>query len=198
MSFNLPTLLHTMKTSLTLLVALLFGTITASAQNGEIALKAGDRITVTIAGVPDNEIAQISKVYTVADNGTINLPYIKEVRAQGVKPSTLQRTIEQTYVDGEIYTRPTVTVSIDAGDVATTRMVYVVGGIKGNGTVPYNNGMTILKAISAAGGFTPFAKEHKTKLIRAGKTYEVNVKEITSDPTKDMKLQPEDQIVIPE
>jgi protein involved in polysaccharide export with SLBB domain len=198
MSSNLPTIHHSMKTPLTLLVAFLLGTIIAPAQNGEIALKPGDRITVTIAGVPDNEIAQISKVYTVADNGTINLPYIKEVRAQNVKPSTLQRTIEQTYVSQEIYTRPTVTVSIDAGDAATTRMVYVVGGIKGNGTVPYNNGMTVLKAISAAGGFSPFAKPSKTKLIRGGQTYEINLKDISSDPSKDMKLQPEDQIIVPE
>jgi len=187
-----------MKSPLTLLVTFLLGTVFASAQNGEIALKSGDRITVTIAGVPDNEIVQISKVYTVADNGTINLPYIKEVRAQGVKPSSLQRTIEQTYVSQEIYTRPTVTVSIDAGDAATTRMVYVVGGIKGNGTVPYNNGMTVLKAISAAGGFSPFAKPSRTKLIRGGQTYEINLKDISSDPSKDMKLQPEDQIIVPE
>ncbi len=187
-----------MKTTLLLLAAALLGATFASAQNGELALKTGDRVTITIAGVPDNEIAQISKVYTVADNGTINLPYIREVRAQGMKPSSLQRTIEQTYVTQEIYTRPTVTVSIDAGDAATTRMVYVVGGIKGNGTVAYTNGMTILKAISAAGGFSPFAKPSKTKLIRGGQTYEVNLKDISSDPSKDMKLQPEDQIIVPE
>jgi polysaccharide export outer membrane protein len=115
-----------------------------------------------------------------------------------VKPSTLQRSIEQTYVTQDIYTRPTVTVSIDAGDAATTRLVYVVGGIKGNGTVAYTNGMTMLKAISAAGGFSPFAKPSKTKLIRGGQTYEVNLKDISSDPSKDMKLQPEDQIIVPE
>ena len=87
-----------MKSSLILLVAFLLGTIFAPAQNGELALKAGDRVTITIAGIPDNEIVQISKVYTVADNGTINMPYIREVRAQGMKPSSLQRNIEQTPV----------------------------------------------------------------------------------------------------
>jgi polysaccharide export outer membrane protein len=169
----------------------------ANAQNGELALKPNDRVTLSIGGIPDSEVAQIKGIYTVSDNGTINLLYIGEVRAAGMKPSALQRTIEQTYKDREIYTRPTVTVSID-GDAATARFVYVVGGIKGNGTVPYSGSMTVLKAISAAGGFSPFAKPSKTKLIRNGQTFEINLKDISSDPSKDMKLQPEDQIIVPE
>lgn len=170
---------------------------TARAQNGELALKANDRVTVSIGGIPDSEVAQIKGTYTVSDAGTINLLYIGEVRAAGMKPSSLQRSIEQTYVSREIYTRPTVTVSID-DNAATARMVYVVGGIKGNGTVPYNSGMTVLKAISAAGGFTPFAKPSKTKLLRNGVTTEINLKDISADPRRDIKLQPEDQIIVPE
>jgi protein involved in polysaccharide export with SLBB domain len=81
--------------------------------SGELPLKANDRVTISIGGIPDSEVAQISKVYTISDNGTVNLLYIGEVRAAGLKPSTLQRTIEQTYIAREIYTRPTVTVSID-------------------------------------------------------------------------------------
>ena len=61
-----------------------------------------------------------------------------------------------------------------------------------------NSSMTILKAISAAGGFSPFAKPSKTKLIRNGVTTEINLKDISSDPSKDMKLEPEDQIIVPE
>jgi len=167
------------------------------AQNGEIALKPNNRVTISIGGIPDNEVPQISKVYTISDNGTVNLLHIGEVRAAGLKPSTLQRTIEQTYIAREIYTRPTVTVTTN-DSASTAQMVYVVGGIKGNGTVPYTSSMTILKAISAAGGFTPFAKPSKTKLLRNGVTTEINLKDISSDPARDIKLQPEDQIIVPD
>jgi polysaccharide biosynthesis/export protein VpsN len=92
---------------------------------------------------------------------------------------------------------PSPSPSTAAGATAPA-IVYVVGGIKGNGTVPYNSGMTVLKAISAAGGFSPFAKPSKTKLLRNGQTYEINLKDISSDPSKDTKLQPEDQIIVPE
>ncbi|MFZ2278112.1 MAG: polysaccharide biosynthesis/export family protein [Prosthecobacter sp.] len=171
--------------------------VTAQAQNGEIALHPNNRVTISIGGIPDNEVPQISKVYTISDNGTINLLHIGEVRAAGLKPSTLQRMIEQTYIAREIYTRPTVTVTTN--DSATTaQMIYVVGGIKGNGTVPYNSSMTILKAISAAGGFSPFAKPSRTKLIRNGVTTEINLKDISNDPSRDIKLQPDDQIIVPD
>lgn len=180
---------------------ILFACVTAwasaYAQNGELALKPNDRVTISIGGIPDNEVPQISKVYSISDNGTVNLLHIGEIRAAGLKPSALQRSIEQTYVAREIYTRPTVTVSID-GDAATTRIVYVVGGIKGNGTVPYSTGMTVLKAISAAGGFTPFAKPQKTKMMRNGQSYEINLKDISADPSRDIQLQPGDQIIVPE
>ncbi|MFO1484923.1 MAG: polysaccharide biosynthesis/export family protein [Verrucomicrobiaceae bacterium] len=177
----------------------IFGLLLAAAhaQNGELALKANDRVTLSIGGIPDSEVAQIKGIYTVSDAGTINLLYIGEVRAAGLKPSMLQRSIEQTYIAREIYTRPTVTVSID-GDAATARMVYVISGCAKNGPIPYNNGMTILKAVGSAGGFTPFAKPSKTKLIRNGVTTEVNLKDISANPSRDIPLQPEDQIIVPE
>lgn len=180
-----------------LFAACLFATAPLHAQNGELVLKSNDRVTISIGGIPDNEVPQISKVYTISDNGTVNLLHIGEVRAAGLKPSSLQRSIEQTYKDREIYTRPTVTVTTD--DSATTsRVIYVVGGIKGNGTVAYSASMTVLKAISAAGGFSPFAKPSKTKLIRNGVTTEINLKDISADPSRDIKLLPEDQIIVPE
>ncbi len=169
----------------------------AHAQNGEIALKPNNRVTISIGGIPDNEVPQISKVYTISDNGTVNLLHIGEVRAAGLKPSALQRMIEETYKAREIYTRPTVTVTTN-DSASTAQMVYVVGGIKGNGTVPYTSSMTVLKAISAAGGFSPFAKPSKTKLIRNGVTTEINLKDISSDPSRDIKLLPEDQIIVPD
>lgn len=186
--------LRTLVSTLAMLGLLLSG---AHAQNGELALKAGDRVTISIGGIPDSEVAQINKVYTVSDAGTVNLLYINEVRAAGLKPSSLQRSIEQRYIDNEIYTRPTVTVSID-GDAATARMVYVISGCTKNGPVPYSPGMTILKAVGVAGGFSPFAKPSKTKLLRNGVTSEVNLKDISANPSRDIKLQPEDQIIVPE
>jgi polysaccharide export outer membrane protein len=171
--------------------------LSAQAQNTELPLKAGDRFALSIGGIPQDEVSQISKVYTVSDGGTINLVHIGEIRAVGLKPSAFQRTIEQAYITREIYSRPTVLVTIDGGD-APMRMVYVVSGCKQNGPVPYNSGMTIMKAVSVAKGFSDFAKPSQTKLIRGGVTMEINLKDISSNPLRDINLLPEDQIIVPE
>ena len=182
---------------LCILAASTLVTNSVQAQNSELALKSGDRIALSIGGIPDADVTQISKVYSVSDGGTINLVHIGEVRAVGLKPSVLQRAIEQAYIEHEVYTRPTVTISIDGGE-APSRMVYVVSGCKQNGPVPYNSGMTIMKAVSVAKGFSDFAKPSKTKLIRDGVTTEINLKDISANPARDIKLQPEDQIIVPE
>ncbi len=182
---------------LSIVVLLMCMSPMAEAQNTEMALKAGDRIALSIGGIPADDASQISKVYSVSDSGTINLVHVGEVKASGFKPSELQRVIEQAYIKREVFMRPTVTVSIDGGEVPA-RLIYVVSGCNKNGCVPYNSGMTILKAVGSAGGFSPYAKPSKTKLIRDGVTTPVNLKDISADPSRDIKLQPEDQIIVPE
>ncbi|MBK8095171.1 MAG: polysaccharide biosynthesis/export family protein [Verrucomicrobiaceae bacterium] len=185
-----------MKNRLLTLLLALFATHSVLAQNTELPLKAGDRVTIRIAGVPDGDIAQISGMYTVTDSGTISLAHISPVRATGKKPSQLGTMLAQTFVNEEIFTHPTVTVSIDSGDSATARMIYIVSGCNHNGNISYTAGMTVFKAISAAGGFNNFAKTSKAKLIRNGTTYMLDLSKHT--PEVDIKLEPEDQIIVPD
>ena len=182
---------------LSIIAGVMFMASAVEAQNTEMALKAGDRIALSIGGIPADDASQISKMYSISDSGTINLVHVGEVKAIGLKPSELQRVIEQTYIRHELYMRPTVTVSIDGGDVPA-RLIYVVSGCKKNGPVTYNAGMSIIKAISVAGGFSDFAQPSRTKLIRNGTSTTVDLRNVGSDPSKDIKLQPEDQIIVPE
>jgi len=188
-----------MKTQFFLLIALLSNEVGSIAQTGELPLKKGDRITISIGGIPDNEIAQIRNVYTVSDDGTIPLLYIGNVRAVGLKPSSLQRSIEQTYINQEIYTRPSVLVSIDGGESAATMRTVMVSGANKPGAVPYRQGMTISQAIMTAGGPTPFGSMKKVKLIRAGRPATIhNLSSNAGDPSVDIQVQPDDQIIVPE
>jgi polysaccharide export outer membrane protein len=191
-----------MKTLLHLIVLLTLSANSLLAQNSEIPLTPGDRISLTIGGVPSEEVPQISKVYTVSDNGTINLLHIQEVRAAGLKPSALQRAIESAYKSQEIYTNPTVTVSIDsiAGD--TGRQVYV-SGVVAPGPKPYKPGITAYQVIMAGGGPTPYASLKKTRIVRTNpdgtrKTIPADLSKNTSNPSVDISLQPEDQVIVPE
>lgn len=162
---------------------------------GELPLKSGDRVALSIGGILESDAAQISKVYSISDAGTINLVHVGEVKAAGLKPSALQRVIQDAYIKSEIYTKPVINITIDGGNTPD-RMVYVVSGCKKNGPVAYNAGMTIMKAISVSGGFNEFAQPKHTRLIRNGKTIEMDLRDISSKPDKDVKLEPEDQIIV--
>ena len=71
------------------------GSEAVNAQSGELALKSGDKFSLKVGGIPDNEVAQIAGTYTVSDDGTIPLLHLGNVRVSGVKPSDLQRRISQ-------------------------------------------------------------------------------------------------------
>ena len=168
-------------------------------QGGELPLRKGDRVTVSVGGIPDNEIQQIRGVYTISDEGTIPLLYIGPVRAAGLKPSALQRTIEQRYISEEIYTRPTVVVSIDGGESTATMRSVTVTGVNKPGAIPYKQGMTLSQAIMSAGGPTPFGSMKKVKLIRPGRAATThNLSSGLGDPNVDIQVQPDDQIIVPE
>lgn len=172
------------------------------AQNGELPLRASDKITISIGGVPTDEAVSISKTYTISDAGSINLLHINEIKAAGMKPSQLQKRIEEAYKSAEIYTHPTVTVSMDS-TADSARLVFVNGGCLKNGPVPYRSGLTLMQAIGSAGGPTPYARTTKAQLTRTsadGKrtTTVLDLKKITKNPTLDVQLQPDDQIIIPE
>ena len=187
---------------LTAFLALIVPVKSSFAQSGEIALQANDKVSISIGGVPADEAVSISKTYTISDAGNINLLHINEIRAAGMKPSQLQKRIEEAYKAAQIYTHPTVTVSMDSTPDGA-RLVFVNGGCQKNGPVPFRPGLTLMQAIGTAGGPTVFAKTTKTQLTRTSvsgqrSTTLHDLKKIAKDPSLDVSLQPNDQILIPE
>src|SRR4051812_17723965 len=78
-------------------------------------LRQGDTLEIRLTGVPPEEIQQFTSVYTIDDSGSINLPYIGYQKAVGLLPNQLQASVEKKLKDDEIYTHPTITVVVQAG-----------------------------------------------------------------------------------
>ena len=165
---------------------------TVEAQNTKIALKEGDRIVLSIRGIPAEDASQISKVYDISDGGTINLMNVGEVKAAGFKPSELQRVVEQAYIKHEVYLFPTVTVWD-----ASAGVIYVSQVGRKNFPLPCDPSITLLKAIALTGRFS-FRVNGPVKLIRNGVITEFKDKDLGRDPSRDIKLQPDDQIIVPD
>lgn len=157
-------------------------------------LREGDQLEIRIGGVPFEEISSITGTYTIDGEGYVNMPHIGKVRAAGATQGQLQTAIENAYKKGQIYTNPSITVTVPN----LARFVDVGGDVKAPQRVPFTADLTILGAISAAGGFTDFADQGKVRLMRDGKVTIVNIKKVRKDPSKDVKLQPGDKIEVPQ
>ncbi|HMJ06766.1 MAG TPA: polysaccharide biosynthesis/export family protein [Chthoniobacterales bacterium] len=162
--------------------------------HGQATLRIGDPVELKISGVPNEEQTQVNNIYTVDTSGTINMPYINKVKADGLTPSQLASAIEGSYRAGKIYTNPTITIVM----AATARFVNVGGAVRSPSRVPFTEDMTLLTAINAAGGFNDFADQRKVRVMRGSTVKVYDVRESRRDPSRDIKLQPGDRIEIPQ
>ena len=119
-------------------------------------LGASDKLRIIVFG-EDN----LSGEFSVSPAGTIALPLIGEVKAAGVSPSDLQRAIATRLSAG--YLRdPRVSV-----EVLTYRSFYVLGEVNKPGVYPFESGLTVLKAVATAQGYTYRADAHRVFIKHA-------------------------------
>jgi len=84
-----------------------------------------------------------------------------------------------------------------------SQRIFVVGEVSRTGTYTLLPNMTVMDALSSAGGFTPFAKRTKIYILRKenGKVSSIpfNYKEAIKGrrPEQDIALKPGDRIVVP-
>jgi len=95
-------------------------------------------------------------------------------------------------------------VVLNAGDVLfvpRAQEIFVLGEVKKPGSVKFESDITLLRAISLAGGLTEVAADRRVQVIRIKdgqkENLTVNLKQIIDDIKKDIKLLPDDVIVVP-
>jgi protein involved in polysaccharide export with SLBB domain len=160
----------------------------------DAVLRSGDQLEVRLGGVPPEEISQVTGIYPIDGQGFVNLPHIGKVKAAGANQADLQNAIESAYRTQQIYTNPTITVNVPTA----ARFVNVGGDVKAPQRVAYTPDLTVLGAITAAGGFTDYADQKKVQLIRDGKQIIVNIPEVRRNPSLDPILKPGDSIQVPQ
>ena len=94
--------------------------------------------------------------------------------------------------------------SLGNGDIVTataTQFFYVSGEVKNPGSFPITPGLTVLKAVSVAGGLTKFGSKGKVEILRRVKEGEterlkVDLGDIESGKKPDVPLEAEDIIKV--
>ena len=141
---------------------------------------------------------EVSRVVPVRPDGRISLPLINDVQASGLSPQELGKTVSEKL--RKYLNDPQVTVIVTA---INSQRVFVVGEVLRAGAFPLIPGMTVLQALSSAGGFTTFADVKKIHVIRQrnGKMLQLafNYRDVLKgdNPDQNIKLEPGDTIVVP-
>jgi len=178
------------------LVLLIFFSLFAFAASAfaQATLRPGDPLEIKVGGVPNEEQLQVNNTYTIDATGSVNLPYINKVKAEGLTPAELSRAIEEAYRANKIYTNPNITILMQP----SARYVNVGGSVRNPTRVPFTEDMTLLTAINAAGGFNDFADQRHVRLLRGNEAKMYDVRQFRRDPSLDVRLRPGDRIEVPQ
>jgi polysaccharide export outer membrane protein len=141
---------------------------------------------------------ELTRDATVMPDGRITFPLIGEVMAQGRTATELKEDISKRLE--KFVTAPEVTVIVKE---IRSRLIYVIGKVKNLGPYLLKADMTVLQALSTAGGFTEWADTKNILIVRreGGKEVQIrfNYKEFTDGENvgQNIVLKPNDTIVVP-
>jgi polysaccharide export outer membrane protein len=150
-----------------------------SAPPGAYRVESGDQLLITV-----QNLDAAKGEYVIDDSGAISLPMIKDVTVRGKTFREIEDAIENTYRTAGILTSPLVTVQ-----PGVLRPFYVMGEVNKPGEYAYRQGMTVLAALSAAGGYTYRAQTGNVAITRT-----TNGQNVEAKATEDTPIQPGDRI----
>ena len=154
----------------------------------------GDVLQVVVYKEPDASVPDA----TVRSDGKISMPMLGEVEVQGLTPSELEKSLELRLA--KFINEPEVTVLIRT---VQSERIYVVGKVRKEGPIRLAGPMTIMQAMSEAGGPTEFAKTTRIYLLRSDGPNQFripfNYKDVVRGrhPEQNILVQAGDTLVVP-
>lgn len=163
------------------------GTPVGFRESGSRILRRGDKINVSLRDIPRSE--DLREV--VDERGTVSLPLISQVKVEGLSTPEAEELIEKKYIEGEFYKKITVIL------VAEEDEYFIRDEVKKEGKYPLSRDLTLMQAITSAGGYTDFADPTGVKIVRGRDVLKFNLKKIEKRETEDPLIKPGDTIIVP-
>ncbi len=142
--------------------------------------------------------AEVSGNVPVRPDGKISVPLLNDVQAAGLTPTQLAADLAEKLK--KYLEQPRVTVVVTA---INSRRVYILGQVARPGAFPLLPGMTVLQALSSAGGLAEFAHSKDIYVLRTenGKQQRIafNYKAVLRglNTAQDISLKAGDTIIVP-
>lgn len=165
-----------------------------SGQSDDTTLGAGDVFDVRVFGEE-----QLSSSYRVAQDGSIDFPLVGRLTVAGLEPTEIADLIQRELRERDYLRNPQVSIYVKEYN---SKRVSVMGAVARPGTFPVSSQMTVVQAISLAGGFTPLANRDGTVLTRRQngelRRYPIAAGEVAEGNAEDLTVRAGDIIYVPE
>jgi len=169
----------------------------AQAETAKYLIGPGDMLQISVWHNPE-----LSTNVPVRPDGRISTPLVTDVVASGRTPEELGHDIEARLK--KFVADPIVTIIVSNFVGPYSQQVRIVGEASTPKSIPYQAHMTVLDAMIASGGLTPYAAGNRAKIVRSVGGKEIDVTVRLSDLLKNgdlsanTDLQPGDIIIIPQ
>lgn len=128
----------------------------AQGQDKEYPITAGDVISINV--FPAQEF---SRDVTVQPDGSIEIPLLGSITAQGLKPSELEKILTAKY--SRYVANPSITISVRR---FSFNRVAIIGQAHATGYYEYHEGMRLLDLVAEAGGLQDYARTSDVRIYR--------------------------------
>jgi polysaccharide export outer membrane protein len=170
-------------------------------ESNPAALESGDSYLIGPGDVVAIDVwkePELSRKVSVRLDGKISLPLVNDVEAAGLTLKQFREQLAEKYKD--FVDVPQVSVTLTD---SRSKKIYLLGKVAKPGEYMLLKNMTVVQAISLAGGLAEWADASDVKLIRkikgTEKTFRVDYDAIVSgeDLSQNVLLQPDDTIFVP-
>jgi len=159
----------------------------------DTALGPGDVFMVEVFGEKE-----LSGKFRVSSEGSIDYPFAGRIKVAGMTPPDVAGLLRKKLADGYLK-EPSVSVFVESYN---SKKISVFGQVTKPGTFNYMNNMSIIEAITLAGGFTPIAAKNSITVTRTergrSQRFVVPAEEIGEGRTTNYLLRPGDVVFVPE
>jgi polysaccharide export outer membrane protein len=118
--------------------------------------------------------AKLSHIYDVSPDGTISMPLIGLIKADGLTALELGAAIREKLL--QILNTPEVNVQVIRNN---SKKYYVFGAVNRPGEYPLTGQTTVLDAFASTAGFKDFANLKKIRILRGAREYYFNYKDVS-------------------
>ena len=165
------------------------------------AIPVDDEYIIGPADVLDIQVwrePNLSRIIPVRPDGKITLPLLNDVQAAGLTPLELKTEIEKGLA--KFVESPTASVAVQE---INSKGIFILGQVNAPGQYPLQRGLTVLQALSLAGGLAEWADSGNIVILRSEgekqTRIEFNYKRVSKgkDLEENIVLRPGDTIIIP-